>query len=205
LVGKRAEMHLLFAKIRSVSYSSLAAEARESGLRRTGTRPRGWTALDIGDSEYEEGFSMELLEVLVSGDDRPGFRDGNKVICGELRYLGTLVLPVGGKEVSPLCSCSGIPRLICLLQRLKFYSLLRRLPSLGCIEVEITEWSPQPSTLPAFRALGSEMRLYCPTVTRVVFLADFERTVLEFVDTGGACVWKIDEEAVPEEMWREVC
>ncbi|KAG5653166.1 hypothetical protein H0H81_002008 [Sphagnurus paluster] len=67
---KSAEMKLLFSKMK------------------LSTQPlRG---LDIADSTYSEAFSMELLACLVCT---------SAIATGELRYLGTLVLPILGKQV----------------------------------------------------------------------------------------------------------
>lgn len=124
-------------------------------------------SLDIADATYHKSFSMELLENIVN-------------LHVELRYLGTLVLPIGGQE------------------RLRFYGLLMRLPDTQCIEVEVSEWDPPPSTPPAFRALANEVRLYCPSITCVVFVHDFDRTVVTAVD--GICQLGGDA----ENLWREV-
>lgn len=67
---KREEMRRLF---RSISLSS-----------------RTIRSLDVADSSYDESFAMELLHMVV---DTPG-------TSMDLRYLGTLVLPVDGHEVS---------------------------------------------------------------------------------------------------------
>jgi hypothetical protein len=67
---KRDEMNRLF---RSISRSS-----------------RSIRSLDIADSSYDEAFSMDLLRMVIS----------TKGTCSDLRYLGTLVLPVDGQEVS---------------------------------------------------------------------------------------------------------
>jgi hypothetical protein len=66
---KRAELSDLFSKI------SLS------------TRP--FRALDIADSIYTEDFCMELLRAVAY----------TRVTAGELYYLGTLVLPIGGRQV----------------------------------------------------------------------------------------------------------
>jgi len=66
---KRAELSGLFSKI------SLS------------TRP--FRALDIADSSYTEEFCMELLRAIVFAH----------AAAGELHYLGTLVLPIGGRQV----------------------------------------------------------------------------------------------------------
>jgi hypothetical protein len=74
-----------------------------------------------------------------------------------------------------------------------------RLPRLQCVEVEVSDWVPPPSSPPAFRALASEMRLYTPQVARVIFVHNFERTVVTVV--GGVC--RIDNDANCEALWRE--
>lgn len=86
------------------------------------------------------------------------------------------------------------------LQRLQFYGLLMRLHRLQCIEVDISDWDPPPASLPAFRALVNELRLYRPTVTRVIFVQEFDRTVITV--TEGIC--HLDDEISPEMLWREI-
>ncbi|KAJ7779488.1 hypothetical protein DFH07DRAFT_910847 [Mycena maculata] len=130
-------------------------------------------ALDIADALYTEAASMELLHRISH----------NQVTAHELRYLGTLVLPVGGRK------------------RLHFYGLLMRLHLLRCIEVDVSAWNPSPSSSPALRALAAELRLYCPDVNTVIFVHEFERTV---VNTNPAGVLQIDDEALPELFWREI-
>uniref|UniRef100_A0A0W0F6E3 F-box domain-containing protein n=1 Tax=Moniliophthora roreri TaxID=221103 RepID=A0A0W0F6E3_MONRR len=151
---KRAELYLLFSRI-----------------RRSTRRLR---SLDIADSSYTEAFSMEMLRTVVA----------TGATSAELRYLGTVVLPIGGQ------------------QRLKFYGLLMRLPRIACVEFEVTEWDPSPlaTGAPAFKALANELRLYCPTVTRVIFVHDFERTVISYTNGVG----KLDLEISPEILWRDV-
>lgn len=63
-------------------------ELREivAALRRSRKRLR---ALDIADSSYTSDFTLELLSALTS--------DG--VLCADLRYVGTLVFPVDGRQV----------------------------------------------------------------------------------------------------------
>lgn len=87
-----------------------------------------------------------------------------------------------------------------VLQRLQFYGLLMRLPRIQCVEVEISDWVPPPTSLPAFRALASEMRLYSPLITRVVFVHEFERTVVTAVNG----VWRLDTEISTDILWREI-
>lgn len=67
---KREEMNLLMSKIRQST--------------------RSLRSLDIGDSEYTVAFSMEILSSIVS----------SRTASLELKYLGTLVLPISGREVS---------------------------------------------------------------------------------------------------------
>jgi len=134
------------------------------------TRPL--RSLDIADATYSETFSMELLSCIVR----------TSTTTSELRYVGTLVLPIMGQE------------------RLQFYGLLMRLPRVQCVEVEVSEWVPAPDSPPAFRALASEMRLYSPTVTRVVFVNEFDRTVVTAVD--GVC--RMDPDANVDILWREI-
>ncbi|TEB27394.1 hypothetical protein FA13DRAFT_1765321 [Coprinellus micaceus] len=151
---KEDEMNRLF---RSISRSS-----------------RSIRSLDIADSSYDEAFSMDLLRTVIS----------TKGTRSDLRYLGTLVLPVDGQE------------------RLKFYGLLMRLPVLQTIELEISEWEPPPSTAEAFRALAKELRLYCPTVTSVVFVLDFERTLVTFMN--GAFIVDVGIDAGADLLWRDI-
>ncbi|KAG6896199.1 hypothetical protein C0992_009740 [Termitomyces sp. T32_za158] len=148
---KREEMTLFFLKIK------------------LSTRPL--RSLHIADSTYSEVFSMELLSSIVS----------YKTTTSELRYIGTLVLPIMGKE------------------RLHFYGLLMRFPRVECIEVEISEWVPAPASPPAFRALASEMRLYTPSVTRVVFVNEFDRTVVNVIDG----IYRVETDVNTDLLWRE--
>ncbi|KAG6829434.1 hypothetical protein H0H87_011418 [Tephrocybe sp. NHM501043] len=152
LSEKQEEMALLFSKIKR------------------STRPL--RSLDIADSTYSESFSMELLSSIVNA----------RATTSDLRYIGTLVLPIMGKE------------------RLGFYGLLMRLPRVQCVEVDVSEWVPAPASPPAFRALVSEMRLYSPSITRVVFVNDFDRTVVTAVN--GVC--RIDSDVSTDILWRDV-
>ncbi|KAJ7456141.1 hypothetical protein FB451DRAFT_1564733 [Mycena latifolia] len=151
--GKRAELAALLAALR------LSA--------------RPIRALDIADAAYTESGAMELLHRIAH----------TQTIARELCYLGTLVLPVGGRK------------------RLHFYGLLMRLHRLRCIEVDVTAWSPPLTSSPAFRAVAAELRLYCPDVHTVVFVQEFERTVVTAAETG---VLRIDDDASPELFWREI-
>ncbi|KAJ3760168.1 hypothetical protein EV360DRAFT_40392 [Lentinula raphanica] len=169
---KREEMNALFEAL---------------GFASTGGNRGGWYALDIADAEYEEDFAMDLLKTVVN------------LSLGTLRYLGTLVLPVGGRE------------------RLLFYGFLMQLRRLCCIELEISAWKPSPATVGpvAFRALGNELRLYCPGVVKIVFVTmnagvdDYigERTTVEWVRGEG--VARVEREVMnglggSEGLWRDV-
>lgn len=136
---------------------------------RFGTGP-GLLSLDLADSEYSEDFSIELLEMLTQRDSPSA-----------LQYLGTLVLPVGGR------------------QRLVFYALLMRFPRLRCVELEVSHWQPMPDSFQAFRALAGELRLYCPKISIMIFVHDFERSVVRYLDGG----YILDETAAPDLFWRE--
>lgn len=70
--AKRLELHLLFAKLR--------------------LSQKEFLALDIADSVYDEAFGMDMLGVI----------GGMRIVSCKLRYLGTLILPVGGNAVSVL-------------------------------------------------------------------------------------------------------
>ncbi|KAF8133302.1 hypothetical protein EV363DRAFT_1162424 [Boletus edulis] len=148
---KRKELSLLFSKLMETTHP----------LR----------SLDIADSSYSDAFSMELLASVVKLQNQ----------VHDLRYLGTLVLPVDGPT------------------RLGFYGLLRRLSSLECVEVDVSEWDPPLQIPTGVRALASELRLYCPSLQRVIFVNDFERTVIS-VSHG---TYTLDLDSNTETMWRE--
>lgn len=131
-------------------------------------------SLDISDSSYTE--SSFTMAVLSHASSEPS-------TCLDLKYLGTLVLPVDGQE------------------RLCFYGLLKRFPSLECVELEVTPWQlPQPSTIAIFRTLCGECHLYCPNVTTFILVDNFERTVVRFIYN----TWYIDEDISADTLWREV-
>ncbi|KAJ4482564.1 hypothetical protein J3R30DRAFT_3287099 [Lentinula aciculospora] len=189
--GKREEMKILFEAL---------GKALVIG------RSNGWYALDIADAEYEENFAMDLLKAVVNLTlVRPSRTvasttlTGSVSLKGTLRYLGTLVLPVGGKE------------------RLLFYGLLMQLRRLCCVELEVSAWNPSPATVGpvAFRALGNELRLYCPGMAKIVFVSmnveegdDIgERTTVEWVQGDG--VARVEREVMngmsgSEGLWRDV-
>ncbi|THU80200.1 hypothetical protein K435DRAFT_768189 [Dendrothele bispora CBS 962.96] len=157
LAEKRIEMNALFSRI-----------------RRTTRRIK---SLDIGDSVYGEEFAMDMLQTIVNTSRT---RD-------DLRYLGTLVLPVGGNE------------------RLMFYALLRRMHRLTTVELDVTSWEPPPIDAgpSAFRALANELRIYCRGIKKVIFVYEFERTIVKVID--GVMRVEIGRETTPtDSLWREV-
>ncbi|PPQ72817.1 hypothetical protein CVT24_012893 [Panaeolus cyanescens] len=127
-------------------------------------------SIDIGDSLYSEAFSIELLTAIVN-------TKAMKKIC----YLGTLALPVHGRE------------------RLQFYGLLMRLPIIQCVEFEVSQWEPPPSSHAALRALASELRLYVPSINKVIFVNDFDRSVV----TAFQGICRVDVEISTDLLWRE--
>lgn len=84
-------------------------------------------------------------------------------------------------------------------QRLQFYGLLMRFPRIQSVEFEVTEWDPPPSSPAALRALAGELRLYSPSVNRIVFVQDFDRIVVTAID--GIC--RVDTEISSDLLWRE--
>ncbi|KAI0775587.1 hypothetical protein BD413DRAFT_611104 [Trametes elegans] len=140
-----------------------------AALRQSKKRLR---ALDIADSSYNADFSLELLGRITS----------QPALCSDLRYIGTLVLPVDGR------------------QRLELYGHLMRLPQLRCIEVDVSDWDPPPTNGPALRALTHELRLYCSSIASVVYVYEFERHLVKM----ERHVAVYDEDAVTDNLWREV-
>lgn len=133
-------------------------------------------SLDLGDSSYNSDCSLNLLRHCVSG---------NRTM-DNVRYLGTLALPVDGRE------------------RLRFYGLLRGLPRIECVEVEVTEWDPPPTSFPALRAITNELRIYCRTIKKVVFVYDFDRVVITVSDDSvGGCVAEEENGGATGVIWRE--
>lgn len=74
-------------------------------------------------------------------------------------------------------------------------------PRLQCVELEISAWK-LPSTLAVFRSLASELRLYCPNIIKVVFVHDYERTVVVYSNA----LYRIDDvtDTALENFWREI-
>ncbi|KAF9559730.1 hypothetical protein CPC08DRAFT_637480 [Agrocybe pediades] len=155
------------------SHSETNAKRKEMDdlLAKTALSTEPLRSLDLADSSYDDRFSRELLIALVK--IRP--------LMTELRHLGIFVLPVDGRE------------------RLRFYGLLRRLPKLQSVEFEVSSWRPSPSSPPALRALAGELRLYNPSVIRMIFVHDFDRSVVTAVN--GIC--RVDTETSAELLWRE--
>lgn len=74
-----------------------------------------------------------------------------------------------------------------------------RFPQIRSVELEVSEWQPPPSSPAALRALASELRLYNPSVTKVVFVLDFDRSMVTAVN--GIC--RLDPEISTDLLWRE--
>ena len=55
-------------------------------------------------------------------------------------------------------------------------------------------------TQAALRALTFELRIYCPTVSTVIFVYDFDRVVTRVTD--NVCI--LDHEAMADTLWREI-
>ena len=83
---------------------------------------------------------------------------------------------------------------------MEFYGRLMRFPKLRCVELEVSEWEPPPMTPAALRALTYELRIYCPSISRVVFVYEFDRALME-VEPDGACA--LDPDAITDTLWRE--
>ena len=104
------------------------------------------------------------------------------------------------------CLAEGLDLSICKIvvlinipfQRLQFFGLLMRLRKLHTIELEVSHWDPPPSPQ-GMRALANELRLYCPTVMCVVFVEDFERTVIRVMN--GFCA--VDYDTNTDNLWRD--
>ena len=82
--------------------------------------------------------------------------------------------------------------------------MLRGLPCVECVEVEVTDWDPPPTSYAALRAITNELRLYCRTVKKVVFVCDFERVVVTASDDGrGGCALEEEHDGAADVIWRE--
>lgn len=84
-------------------------------------------------------------------------------------------------------------------QRLQFYGLLMRFPKIHSVEFEVSEWQPPPSSAPALRALAGELRLYNPSVQKVVFVYNFDRSVVTAVNS----IFRVDPELNTDLLWRD--
>lgn len=83
--------------------------------------------------------------------------------------------------------------------------MLRRLPCIECVEIEVTDWDPPPILFPALRAITNELRLYCRTVKKVVFVYDLDRVVITASDDGaGGYVLEEEYGGAADVTWREV-
>ena len=83
--------------------------------------------------------------------------------------------------------------------------MLRRLPCIECVEAEVTDWDPPPMSFPALRAITNELRLYCRTVKKVIFVYDFDRVVITVSDDGAdGCVLEEEHGGTADVIWREV-
>jgi hypothetical protein len=85
-----------------------------------------------------------------------------------------------------------------------FYALLRRIHRLQSVELDVSSWDPPPIEAgpSAFRALANELRIYCRSVKRVIFVHDFDRTVVKVV--GGTLRVELGREVTPTEtLWRD--
>lgn len=83
--------------------------------------------------------------------------------------------------------------------------MLRGLPRIECIEVEVTDWDPSPMSFSALRAITRELRLYCQTVKKVVFVYDFDRVVVTTSEEGtGGYVLEEEDGGATDVIWREV-
>ena len=83
--------------------------------------------------------------------------------------------------------------------------MLRGLPCIECVEVEVTDWDPPPTSFQALRAITNELRIYCRTVKKLVFVYDFDRVVITVLDDGaGECVLEEEHGGAADVIWREV-
>ena len=58
---------------------------------------------------------------------------------------------------------------------------------------------------PALRAITNELRLYCGTVKKVVFVCDFDRVVITVTDDGaGGNALEEETGGAADVIWREV-
>ena len=74
-----------------------------------------------------------------------------------------------------------------------------RLPMAHSLELEVSHWYPPPSSSNALRALCAELRIYAPSVRRVIFVNDFDRTIVTAVK--GVC--RVEDAIGAELLWRD--
>ncbi|KAJ7677138.1 hypothetical protein DFH06DRAFT_1466431 [Mycena polygramma] len=128
----------------------------------------------------------------------PGRKVPRSVGASSLPTVSSSVQPLESQAVFALTSSHGVK---VHGKRLQFYGLLMRFGALRCLELDVSAWMPPPSLPSAFRALAAELRLYCPAVDTVVFVHEFDRTVVSTTATG---VLQLDEDASAELLWREI-
>jgi F-box-like len=179
-------------------FSSSSNEARRVELAllladlRLSTQPI--RSLTVADESYTTAFSLEFLSSLVRAFGP----------TPQLKYVGPLVLPVDGHEVSD--NGMGYPRptapglTVFVYQRLVFYGKLAHLRELRSVELDISEWEPPPESFAALRGLARELHLFVPSIVTVVFVRDLEPTVLRAVDG----LWQIADNIIADTMWRSV-
>lgn len=68
-----------------------------------------------------------------------------------------------------------------------------------CIEFEVSEWEPQPWSGSAQRALAGELELYVPSIKCVIFVLDFDRSVV----SKKGHLWKVEPDTLTEHIWRD--
>lgn len=76
-----------------------------------------------------------------------------------------------------------------------------RLPFLESVELEVSDWDPQPTSNAACRALAGELRLYCTGIQTVVLVCDLDRTLVRWIE-GTYSISRADAEM--EALWKEV-
>lgn len=60
-------------------------------------------------------------------------------------------------------------------------------------------------SFPALRAITNELRLYCRTVRKVVFVYDFDRLVVTATEDGvGGSMLEEENGGATDVIWREV-
>jgi hypothetical protein len=88
--------------------------------------------------------------------------------------------------------------ILLLLKRLVFYGLLARLRELRSAELDVSDWEPPPVSFTALRGLARELHLFVPSIALIVFVRDFEPTVLRIVDG----LWRMTDDTIIDTAWR---